>query len=537
MHRRSGTSFAAQVAIAAMALVPVGAYAAGNTAGEPMQQRCAALGGKTLGFGTVNEVGHVEKGAETLDETRRRFVKAVLGVDMPPLPASRSYCRVLARLSPVAGSVIKIEAWLPDQWNRKLLAIGGGGLNGGLFSAALGMREGSAKGYATVVTDLGHDTTESAKFAHDNHEALIDFGYRANHSNAVFVRQLIDAYYGRGPKKAYFVGGSDGGREAMMEARRFPDDYDGIAAGQPAMGFTKLMTAFLWNAQAIESAPGLKDKIGLVRRAVLAKCDSLDGVTDEVIQNPPSCPFDARELQCAEADAADCLTPAEVAALHRIHSGPQLRDGTSIYPGLATGSEAHPSEMTFWLLGEKGLQGSMGQEFFRWMVYGDAAWDRSRFDVDRDHFEAARLAPVLDSDDPDLGAFLKRGGKLLIHHGWNDNAIPPGATLDYYRDLRGKFGAAAERQVRLFLIPGMGHGTGRPAPEHYDVLDALERWVEHGDAPSELVGRIFAVPPPALTGPLPGAPVARTVLLCAWPKVATYKGSGSPDDHANFSCR
>lgn len=524
-------------ALAAGAPAGASAAAAPSTTEAMALHRCDELRGTHLGVGAVTDVAHVQQGDELLDEARRRFVKLVLSLDMPPVPAPRSFCRVRASLSPVTGSLIKVEVWLPDDWNRKMLAIGGGGFNGGLFSAALGMRPGATKGYATVVTDVGHDTTESAKFAHDNPEAFIDYGYRGNHTTAVFTRQLIAKYYGRDPKHAYFVGGSNGGREAMMEARRFPEDYDAIAAGQPAMGFTKLMTAFLWNAQAIDSAPGLKGKIGLVRQAVLSKCDAPDGVADGVIQNPPSCAFDPAELLCPGAAAADCLTAAEVEALHRIHRGPRLRDGTAVYPGLATGSETHPTEMGFWMLSDKALVPAMGQEFYRWMVYGNDAWDRSRFDLDRDYPAAAKVASVIDSDDPDLSAFLKRGGKLLMHHGWNDNAIPPAATIEYYDAMRRKVGAAADRQVRLFLVPGMGHGNGRPGPEDYDVLGALEDWAERGKVPNEVVGRTYAVTPPPFTGPEPGAKVARTILLCAWPKVATYKGSGSTDEHANFRCR
>jgi feruloyl esterase len=193
--------------------------------------------------------------------------------------------------------------------------------------------------------------------------------------------------------------------------------------------------------------------------------------------------------------------------------------------------------MDFWIVGDKAAQPGMGQEFFRWMVYRDPEWEKTRFDVDKDYPAAAKLASILDSDDPDLTEFLQRGGKLIIHHGWNDNAIPAASTLNYYDALLKKVGALAEQNVRLFMVPGMGHGTGRPGPEHYDVLSELERWVEHGDAPNEIVARQFVTAPPPFTGPEPEAKIARTLLLCAWPKVANYNGSGSTDDRANFSCK
>ena len=500
------------------------------------QQRCAALQGEQLGFGTVTGVGHVAQGEDLVPQTRRQELKAVLPFELPPLPAPRDFCRVWAELSPVPGSLIKVQLWLPDDWNGKMLAKGGGGFNGGMFSAAVTMKDGSARGYATVVTDVGHEMSDSAKFAHDSMEQFIDYGYRGNHATAVFTKDLVAAYYGKPARLAYFEGGSNGGREALMEARRFPGDYDGIIAGMPAMSFTRLMTSFLWNDQAANSAPGLKGKLGLVGEAAVRTCDMLDGVGDGVLENPLVCSFDPAELECNAGDAADCLTAEEVGALRKIHEGPRLEDGTRLFPGLPVGSEAHPTEMGFWIFSEKALQPAMGQEAFRWMVYGDPEWDRSRFDIDRDWPAAAKLAEILDSDDPDLSEFLQRGGKLLIHHGWNDAAIPAGSTLNYYEAVLDKVGALAEQQVRLFMVPGMGHGTGRPGPDEYDMLGELDRWVEAGPAPERIVARQYE-PPATLFGIDPAAEVVRTRPLCAWPKVAHYDGSGSTDDASSFSCR
>lgn len=509
----------------------------GAAAAASKQQSCAALKGTRLGFGTVDDVDHVARGEELIGTTQRAFVETIFSIELPPAPAPRSFCRVHASVTPVTGSLIKVQVWLPDEWNEKMLALGGGGFNGGLFSASVSMREGSEKGYATVVTDVGHEMSDSAKFAYDSKEAFIDYGYRGNHATAVFTKELIAHYYGKPATLAYFQGGSNGGREALMEARRFPQDYDGIVAGMPAMSFTKLATGFLWNARAVAAAPGLKDKIGVVAKAVLEKCDALDGFSDGVLANPLSCEFDPAALQCRGADAADCLTAAEVEALRKIHGGPRLRDGSPVFPGPAVGTETHPTEMHFWMLGDKALQPNMGQEFFRWMVYGDPEWQWTEFDVDRDYPAAAQVASILDSDDPDLTEFLKRGGKLIIHHGWYDAAIPAASTLNYYDALLKTVGRLAEEQVRLFMVPGMGHGFGRPGPEHYDVLGALERWVEQGEAPNRLVARQFTTPPPPFMAPDPGANIERTLLLCAWPKVAAYTGSGSVDDHANYACR
>jgi hypothetical protein len=500
-------------------------------------QSCAALDGKQIGFGTVTEVKHVAQGEELVGFFKRLLLKATVPFEIPPLLAPRNLCRVWADLKPVPGSLIKVQAWLPDDWNEKLLAKGGGGFNGGLFGASLVMRDPAGKGYATVVTDVGHEVSDSAKFAYDSKEQFIDYGYRGNHATAVFTKELIASYYGKAARLAYFEGGSNGGREALMEARRFPDDYDGIIAGMPATSFTKLMASFLWNYKAVIAAPGLKSKVGLVQEAVLNKCDALDGVADRVLENPLLCAFDPVELQCKGAESAGCLRDDEVAALHKIYGGPRLVDGTPLFPGLPVGGEALEQNWDFWILDDKAGQRGMGEEFFRWMVYCDPKWEKSRFDLDRDYPVAhERAAAIVDSDDPDLGEFFRRGGKLIVHHGWNDAAIPAGSTLNYYGAMLAKTGAPAAQQARLFMVPGMKHGTGRPGPEDYDMLGELDRWVEGGPAPERVIARQFETPPPfGLTDP--AAKVVRTRPLCAWPKVARYNGAGSTDDEANFTCQ
>ncbi len=501
-------------------------------------QQCTALKNKQLDFGTVTEVARVPKHEELIPLTRRLMVKALApSLTLPDLPAPQAFCRVSAQLRPVAGSLIKVEVWLPDEWNSKMLALGGGGFNGGLFGASLAMYPGSVLGYATVVNDLGHDMSDSAKFAHDNEEQFIDFIHRANHVSAVFTKDLINAYYGRPASRAYFKGGSGGGREALMEARHYPKDYDGIIAGMPAMSFTQLMASFLWNSQVIAAAPNLQSKVKFVQEAVLRKCDMLDGVGDGVIENPLLCGFDPEELACKAADGSTCLNADEVVALKKLYDGPQLRNGRQLFPGFPPGGEALPENWDVWMFGEKPLQRGLGEEFFRWMVHGDAQWDRRRFDLDHDYALAEqRTAPMGSADDPDLSEFIRRGGKLIIHHGWNDAAIPAGSTLNYYKALQQTLGSSMEDNIRLFMVPGMRHGAGRPGPDFYDMVGELDRWVEGGAAPERIVATQYE---PSQTWEIidPSAKVVRTRPLCAWPKVAHYKGSGSTDDGANFICR
>ncbi len=500
------------------------------------ETRCSALHARQIAFGTVTEAAHVTEGEELMPAARLAMLRTFVPT-LPDLFAPRDFCRVSAELRPVDGSLVKVQVWLPDEWNNKMLALGGGGFNGGLFSGPVAMHPGSALGYATVVSDVGHDTSESAKFAHDSREQFIDYGHRGNHVTAVFTKELINAYYGKSPTRAYFKGGSNGGREALMEARRYPQDYDGIIAGMPAMSFTRLMASFVWNTQVIGNTPNLKGKLKLVQAAVLDKCDALDGVRDEVIENPLSCKFDPAELQCKGAVGSDCLDADEVAALKNLYAGPRLRDGRQVIAGYPPGGEALPENWDAWIFNEKAIQRGMGEEAFRWMVHGDPNWDRTRFDLDRDfRLAQERAASILDADDPDLGEFIGRGGKLIIHHGWNDAAIPAGNTLDYYAALQQKFGPALERNVRLFMVPGMRHGVGRPGPDFYDMVGELDRWVEGAPAPERIVAIQYE---PSQTWEVidPAAKVIRTRPLCAWPKVAHYDGSGSTDDEANFTCK
>ena len=500
-------------------------------------QSCEALAGKQFGTNTIEKAEPVASGDPLLGfMTRVLFKIALPGYPTPKAPVD--FCRTTAKLRPVVGSEITADVWLPRNWNGKFLANGGAGLNGGLFAAPFWMAKPMAQGYAIVVTDAGHKVTNSAKFTHEHPEQFIDYAYRANHVAAVFAKDLLATYYGTPVKRAYFHGCSNGGRDALMEARRFPDDYDGIIAGAPATAWSKLMTSFAWNAQALSEAPKLGKKLKLVQDAVLKKCDALDGVQDQLLENPRNCSFDPSELLCKAEDGADCLTASEVSALHKIYGGPQLRDGPPIYSGMPVGGEGLPGNWDSWITnGKKAQQSALAAESFRWMVYGDDAdWKLSSFDIDRDYPKAKeRMGPIMDSDDPDLSAFTGRGGKLMLYHGWNDGAIPAGATLDYYAALQKKLGPVADEQVRAFMVPGMMHCTGGVGPNSFDVLGEMDKWVEGGKAPDKMTATQFD--PPYWLIERPDAKAVRTRPLCAWPKVARYSGSGSSDDAANFDCK
>jgi feruloyl esterase len=384
-----------------------------------------------------------------------------------------------------------------------------------------------------VATDAGHEETASARFAYDSAEALNDFGFRANHVGAELARALISASYAKPVERAYFQGCSNGGRDGLVLANRYPEDYDGIISGAPAADYSGVMSRFVWNRQVVAGVPKLGDKLELLQNAVLARCDELDGVKDGLLENPLDCLFDPTELQCRSGEAEDCLSATEVEAVRKIYSGPRLGNGTQVYAGQPAGAEALRGGWDDWIIGET-LPGG-GVEAFRWMVHRDPEWDVTRFDLERDLERAReRLGPIADAN-PDVSAFLRRGGKLMLYHGWNDVAIPAGATLDYYAAMREAVGPLADQQARLFMIPGLLHCWGGPGPTFFDKVAKMDRWVESGIAPERIVAVEYD--PPVSFFTLTHSRKVRARPLCPWPKVARYRGTGSTDEAANFSCQ
>lgn len=494
----------------------------------PMAQaqaaECGALVGRKIGGGTVTAAERMAAGAKF------NLPNVPAGIQLPTLSAPM--CKVKARLSPVPTSEIDVEVWLPETWNGKFVGIGGGGFSGGLDSAMLLLNPLVGKGYAGVATNVGHPAGDSAKWAHKDPVKLADWAHRGNHVTAQFTKALVAEAYARPAQRSYFWGCSNGGRDALMEAWRYPGDYDGIVSGAPAAAWTRVLPAMAWNMAALQGVSFTPAKLKLVNDAVMARCDNLDGVKDGILENPLACRFDPAELEC-KAGQSDCLSGAEVKALRALYQGPRTRDGKQISAGLAVGGET--TEWTGWVTGPKPVHGQMSPEFFRWMVYGDESWSQARFDMDRDYAAAVRaVGTIIDSDNPDIRPFLKRGGKLLLWHGWADAALPPENTITYYDAVKRKVGAAADQQVRLFMAPGVSHCFGGPGPSQFDMVAELDRWFESGQAPE----RIIATKPDNPIASFIGLPTkaVRTRPLCAWPKVARWNGSGSTDEAANFSC-
>jgi feruloyl esterase len=331
-----------------------------------------------------------------------------------------------------------------------------------------------------------------------------------------------------------------------MEAERFPEDYDGIIAGAPANNWTRLLSAGAFGtkttlSEAASYIPAAK--LPAIQAAALKQCDALDGVKDGVIENPLACHFDPAVLKCQGAESDTCLTGPQLAALESIYGGMKNLKGRQLFPGLSPGGEAGPNGWELWVTGKTPKDSLMYEfttQFFQNMVYSDPAWRFQTFDPDRDVKAADdRLAGVLNSNNPDIGAFRNRGGKLILYHGWADAAIPALATIDFYNAVKAKMGSGAtEDSVRLYMAPGMAHCGGGPGPDlfgqagvphadaQHDIDAALEAWVEKGVAPGSIVA-----------SKMEKGKVIRTRPLCPWPTVARWDGKGSTDEATSFSCR
>jgi feruloyl esterase len=449
------------------------------------------------------------------------------GEAIPDLP---SFCRVAGRISPA----VHFEVWLPvDDWNGKFQGVGNGANGGSIRYGA--MAEALRRGYATASTDTGHSTTNArdARWAMGHPELVEDFGFRAIHLTAQHAKRVVAAFYGTPPTYSYFDACSTGGRQGLMEAQRFPDDYDGIVAGAPAANWTRFEAGgHLWVVHALNKDPESympASKLPALQDAVHAACDANDGIRDGILNDPRTCQFDPAVLTCRDGrDDDSCLTPKQVQAVKDVWAGARNSSGL-VYPGYMPGAEAAGGWATY-MTGTGPLTGShwlQADNVFKYMVFEDPAWDFRTFDFDRDlAFTVEKLGWVLDAFDPDLTAFRESGGKLLLYHGWNDPSISPLNTVDYYEQVDAASGGDAEEFARLFMVPGMLHCRGGPGPSKFDMLGAMERWVEDGQAPERIVASHVTA-----------GRVDRTRPLCGYPEQAVYLGSGSTDEEENFVCR
>jgi feruloyl esterase len=435
------------------------------------------------------------------------------------LPA---FCRVAVDLKPTPDSDIHIEVWLPtSQWNGKFIAVGSGGWGGSLSYGE--MADALRRGYATSATDDGH-TGPSASFVVGHPEKLIDFAYRAEHEMTVEAKTLIHAFYGSDPRYSFWNGCSGGGREGLLQASRYPDEFDGIIAGDPA-NIRRNAWALALAVQTFKDPDAYipPAKYPMIHRAVLEACDAKDGLKDGLIEAPESCNVDFKSLQCKAADGPDCLTAHQVQTAQTITSPVATKTGRILFPRVEPGTELRWSRLA------GGPQpADLFLDEFRYVVYQDPNWDWRSFDLERDSAKAHAIDKNVDELNPDLTAFKKHGGKLLLYHGWADQQVAPGSSVEFYQAVLDSSGGPEQTSnwIRLFMAPGMAHCSGGEGPDTFDKIGAMEQWVEQGKTPEQIIAAHKTA-----------GKIDRTRPLCPYPQVAHYNGTGSIDEASNFSCR
>ena len=479
--------------------------------------------------------------ADAQDVCGRLAASASLGgakiVSATPIAADASkhlpaFCEVRVTISPTPGSQIGAVYRLPASWNGKVLGIGGGGFAGNFRVEAAA--DGLARGYAVIENDLGHASASALdpSFAigadgKPNVDGIIDFGHRATHLATTTGKEIVAQRYGRAPEHAYWQGCSTGGRQGLAEVQRYPDDYDGVIAGAPVYTPLTYSNAIL-RVQAFHAKPEsnlLPAHAALIHDAVLAACDAQDGIKDGILNDPRTCTWDPGELACKAGDSGErCLTPLQIETVRRVYAGVKTKnDKPAAMPLMRGGESDWVARMIGTAQQPNGLNAVLGAPFMSYIVKADPKYDLFTFDPERDMaaLDGGIAAAHVHQQNPDIAAFVARGGKLLLWHGFNDPGPSPLSTIAYFAAVNGKVPAAKD-SVRLFLAPGVLHCGGGAGPDQLDTLTALERWVERGSVPERLVATKANSP---LTRP-----------LCAYPRLARYKGGGDTNDAASFDC-
>ncbi len=441
------------------------------------------------------------------------------------------FCRVQVTLTPSSDSDIKMELWMPppSRWNGKLRGTGNGGLGGGAGVNAGALANGVRRGYATAGNNTGHEGDSSYALTHP--EKIKDFGYRSAHEMTVASKALIKAFYGMAPKSSYMAEGGGGTIAALSSAQRYPDDYDTIAVTGMSSYLTRhtFGQMWIWQATHKDAASFIPPaKYPVLHRAALDACDALDGLKDGIIGDVAHCSFDPSVTLCGAGDAPSCLTAPQVEAAKKIYAGPHNpRTGEEIYSPLYPGSELGWAQLAG---GDTPL--GIPVDFFKYYVFKNPSWDyKTRpidFDSDVTASNRADIQPV-NAVNPDLGKFFERGGRLLLVDGWADTSVPPKVSINYYNAVVRTLGPTrVAASMRYFMVPGMGHGPGTTGAENFnfDALSLIERWREQGQTPDELVVDHYR----------DGQKVG-TRLVCQYPRVAVYKGTGDVENSASYSCK
>jgi feruloyl esterase len=440
------------------------------------------------------------------------------------------FCEVRVTISPAYGSQIAAVYRLPEPWNGKILGVGGGGAAGNITIEAA--TTGLLRRYAVIQNDLGHPSTNTTDWTfavkaagQPNAEAIIDFGHRATHLATTIGKAVVAQFYGRPARHAYWQGCSTGGRQGLAEVQRYPQDYDGVIAGAPVHAARYYSTVVL-RVQAFHKYPDsnlLPEHVLLIQKAVLAACDAQDGLADGVLTDPRTCTWDPGELLCKGPASPQCLTQGQMEAVRHVYTGAKARDGRFAMFPLMRGGE---SEWVVRMIGTRtlprGINALLGAPFVAHLVRHDPAYDFMTFDPERD-LEDLRdgLAEHVYQENADISAFVGRGGKLLLWHGFNDPGPSPLSTIEYFEAVTAEVPAAKDA-VRLFLAPGVFHCGGGAGPDRFDTLTALEQWVEKGTAPASLIAS--------------SADGSLSRPLCPYPQLARYSGKGDTKQAASFEC-
>ena len=451
------------------------------------------------------------------------------------------HCRVLGTITPE----VAFEVNLPDKWNQRFYMTGQGGLAGAALDTPTSADRTGAltNGFVHAQTNTGHDAQKepSGSFILSNPQKAIDYAYRAVHVTADMAKKIATEYYAKPITFSYWNSCSNGGRQGLLEAQRFPDDFDGVVANAPWVDQTGFMMGAMWNQKAVSDAPIPVDKLALVAQKVMEKCDGVDGLKDGLIDDPRKCTFDpTRDVPaCREgSDSPDCLTTAQAGTFKKIYGGP-MSNGKPLFPGYMVGSEqlvpgANGTASSSWSgsivpaqPSAKPADFNLAEGIMKYLVLDppQPQYDAMTFNYDKDPALVARWSKLADAKDADLSKFRKSGGKLIMTYGWADQILQPLMGVKYYESVAAKNGKSTSDFVRLFMVPGMTHCAGGIGPDRNDAVTAVIDWVEKGKAPDQIIA-----------SKVTNGQTVRTRPLCPYPQVARYKGQGSIDEAANFSC-
>ena len=494
---------------------------------------CSDLTSLTLPDTTITTAYSITSGSFTPEGTTTPLT------NLPP------FCRVVGFSTPTSDSHIEFEVWIPEGiWNGKYLQVGCGGLCGTISFQYTSMADALTRGYATAATDDGHEAPATdGSWALGHPEKVIDYAYRAVTLTAADAKAIIDDYESSEPALSYFEGCSDGGREAFMEAQRFPLDFNGIIAGDPGISLN-VLTGFVWDWLAQEAPGGslTESNLSILSPAVLAQCAGHDGglATDQFLNNPPVCNFNPQSLLCAAKKTSNCLSQTKLTAIEKIYSGPP-----GIFPGYKFNEGTEATIWPAWLTDNGnpalGLGEVFAQSFFSDLVFPDTSWTPTKTTINEDAKALEEALAIEEPLSPDLGAFKAAGGKLIHYSGWSDPAVAPPSNINYYNSVEQ---APIEEFYRLFMVPGMGHCGGGPGanafgnsavdgPNPYspsdDLISALDQWVEQDIAPDQIIATKYVN-----DNPTNGVAFQRP--LCPYPQHAKYTGSGDPTQATNWVC-